>query len=149
MKNESRKITALLMVMVLGLSLFATACSKKDDADDAPEPTETNVYVSLDLPSDSDNGVEWTFEQDKELFSCEDTFLVDEGSETGSGELQSFELSPKASGTAILTFKCESKETTYTYEVEVAEDGSVSVKSSSGLSGETEVDAPQLVIEKN
>ena len=146
MKNERRIITALLMVMVLGLSLFVTACSKDDGGDDVPEPTDVNVYVSLDLPSDSDNGVEWTLEQDKELFSCEDTFLVDEGAGT---ELQSFEMKPVASGTATLTFKNESKETTYTYEVEVGSDSNVTVKSSKGMSGETEVDAPQLIVEKD
>lgn len=144
MKNEKRTLTALLMVMVLGLSLFVTACTK-DSGADGSEPTEVNVYVTLDLPSDEANGSTWKFEQDKKLFSCEDTFLMDES----NGELQSFELKPVAAGTATLTFTNESKETTYTYEVEVGKDSSVSVKSSSGVSGGTEVDAPQISIEKD
>lgn len=149
MKNKKRVITALAMVMMLGLSIFMTACSKDDSSGNVPDPDEVNVYMALDLPSDSDNGVEWTLEQDKELFDCNDTFLVDEGSEEGSGEVQSFELKPKYAGTATLTFRNESQDVTYTYDVEVDKDSNITLTGSKGVSGGSEVDAPEPVIEKN
>ena len=65
------------------------------------------------------------------------------------GEVQSFELRPINAGTAVLTFRNESTDTTYTYEVEVDVDkNEITVKSSKGMSGGSETEAPQPAIEK-
>ena len=151
MKNEKRIIVSLLMVLVLALSMLATGCQKKEpDIDDLPKPTKQPTVMTLDLNSDSANGEEWLFNQDDELFVWSDTFLVDEGSEEGSGELQSFELRPINAGSTMISFFNQSKDTTYTYEVEVSEDlSTITVKSSNGESGGTKVEAPEPVIEKN
>ena len=102
MKNDKVKFTSLLVVLVLGLSLFMSACSNDIDDDD-DDMGNTDLMAVVDFESDSDNGIEWSFEQYDELFYCEDSFSVDESADEGA-EMQSFSLFPKKAGDTTIRF---------------------------------------------
>ena len=147
MKESKSIISVLLVVMLLGVSLLMTACT--GDVEDMAETDDEGLLLTLDLPSDSENDNEWTFEQDDKVFSCEDMFLEDEGAETG-GEEQSFTLRPVKSGSTSIRFINKTTDTTYTYECTVnGSKDDVTIDSSKGESGGKEVNAPELVIENN
>lgn len=146
MKKYKRIISALMCALLLGASLLMTACS--GDAEDLAESEDEGILMTLDLPSDSDNGDEWTFEQDDKLFSCEDMFLEDEGEE--AGEEQSFTLRPIKAGSTSIRFINKTTDTTYTYECTVNDSkDDITVDGSKGESGGKEVNAPEIFVENN
>ena len=151
--KKDKRITSLLLVAVLLISTaFMTACFNAGDDDDYYEPDveDRMMIMTLDLESDSENGVEWIFEQDKELFDCEDYFLNNEEEEGSFSELQTFEMVPVDSGITTIRFICEANGTTYTYECEVSEDlNTIKINSSKGESAGTEVEPPDVVLERN
>ena len=150
--KKDKRVTSLLLVAVLMVSMvFMTACFGSDDEDDyyETEIAEGTVIMTLELDSDSDNGVEWELEQEDELFDWEESIMVNEGYEgDGSGEIQAFDLFPVEAGKTVLTFTCKATDTVYTYECEVGENlESVKILKSSGTSGGAEVEAPEPVLE--
>ncbi len=151
MKKDKRLIAGLLMIMLLASSAFLTGCFGDDEEEDIPVGGDGRMVMNLDLESDSDNGVMWEFEQDGDLFDCEDVFLVNEGYDgPGTGELHSFTLKPLRPGTTEVKFINESTSVTYTYEVEISENlDKITVLSSSGESGGEAVDPPNPILERN
>ena len=134
---------------MIATSFLLTACFS-DTEEDEPETEAGVAMLTLELPSDSANDITWEFEQNAEVFQCEDIFLEDEGAEEGSSELQTFTLTPGRSGEVTIRFINKSTETVYTYECEVLEDsGDIKVNSSKGESAGSEVEPPNVVIERD
>ena len=147
-------ITKLLLIsMVLVVSILSTSCFSNDDEEaiDIEDIAESGTLLSIELPSDIDNGIEWTLEQSEELFSYSDIFLEDEGAEEGSGEVQEFSLSPTKPGSTTLKFTNTDGSTVYTYECQVDDTlQDVKVINSSGESeGEAVANPPEPVIERD
>lgn len=150
MRINKLLLSSLLIVLLIGITIMVTACSKSetDNADGSDNYSE-NLLLTIELSSDSENGNEWSFEQDKDLFHCEEFFMEDEGNEEG-GEIQAFTLYPKASGSTTLKFTNESTSTTYTYECTVNDKlDDVTIDTSNGESNGESVDAPELILERN
>lgn len=147
MKNK-RFISILMMIMLLGFSVFLAACAEEDDGSEyIPDELDGLMTMTVELASDSDNGSEWIFEQDGELFECEDAFM-DNGE--GSSEKQSFLLIPQAAGKTTVSFTNEAESTTYTYECEINEDFSkITINNATGETAGEAVEPPEPVLERN
>lgn len=149
MKKDRRLLITLLIISLVSTMAFMTACSKDDEEDinDIPDSYDGKMLMTLDLESDSDNGVEWAVSQDKEIFSTEYVFLADENNEN---EVQSFTLVPDKSGSATVTFTNESTQTEYTYECTVNADMTeIEVENAKGVKEGQEVPAPEMSLERN
>lgn len=150
MRNKVLRNTLLAFIM-LGMIALMTSCFFNDDEDgDIPDIDSSMVMMTIDLPSDTDNGVEWELEQSQPLFAHEDSFMADEGAEDGDGEVQSFIFTPTKAGSTTLTFTSTDKKTTYTYECEINEaKDDITIKSSTGVSDGESVQAPEPYVEKD
>ena len=148
-KNEITKMFVMILVLICAVAL--TSCFKKDDEEITDVYMDAGVLLmSIDLNSDMDNGNQWELEQEPGIFEYEDIFLEDEGGEEGNNEVQSFTFYPKQSGKAVLKFTNKTTDTVYTYEVTVDEKvENITVDSKKGEAGGAEVEAPDLIIERN
>lgn len=151
--KKDKKFTSLLLIAAMLVSMvFLTACFGADDGDDA-EPSDLNdeaMILALNLESDSDNGVEWDFEQDKELFDCEYVFLGNEGDDGEESEEQAFTLRPVKPGDVKISFENKTTETTYTYNCHISDDlTDIAVTGSEGESAGSAVEPPNVVLERN
>ncbi len=152
MKKDRRLLTTLLIALLVGTSVFLTACfnNDEDDSDYVPETAGGAMTASLLLPSDSENGSEWSFEQETNLFTCEDAFVDNGGDEEGSSESQQFYLVPETPGTTTITFTNEAEGITYTYELEVSDDLTlITLNKSEGTQAGAAVEAPELKLERD
>ena len=152
MKTNKLLITTLLIFALLGFSVFLTACLNEDEEvgpEDVPEVAGGAMIMTVTLPSDSENGSEWVFEQDGDLFTCEEAFL-DNGSDDSSAEAQSFQLIPESAGTTKVSFTNQTEDTTYTYECEISEDlTDITINKSEGVKAGETVEAPTPVLERD
>lgn len=151
MKKDKRLITILLAVAMISSSMFLTACFGGGGDEEPSDLTDDVMMLSLDLESDSDNDVTWEFEQNAELFNCDDVFMEDEGYEgEGSGEVQSFTLRPVKPGEVSIRFINKSTETVYTYDCQISDDLSeITVTKAEGESAGEAVQPPNVVLEAN
>jgi len=151
MKKDNRLASILLIAAMLVSMVFMTACFKSDDSE--PEPSDLNdeaMILALNLESDSDNGVEWDFGQDPELFECESVFLGNEGDDGEESEEQAFTLRPVKPGDVKISFTNKSIDTTYTYDCHISDDLSdITVTGSEGKSAGSAVEPPNVVLERN
>ena len=147
-----RRIGAALM-MIGCMALLMAGCAKK-------EPQT----VTLTLPSNPTTGYEWMVSQDPELFEISSQFAEDvtenedeeEMALVGAGGTETFKLTPKAEGTATVTFTYERSwedaepEASMTYTLKVTKDMQISEEAFAGdLPGDMSElpELPQLVIE--
>ena len=134
-------ISILMITLMIGTALSATACSKED-----PEIPEGQAILVLDLDSDSDNGVEGEYKQSKEIFTVQSIFIENEAVQEGSGEMQEFTLIPDKAGTTTIEFTNATTKTKYTYDIEVNEEkDKLEVKSSTGEVDGAEAEAPEMI----
>ncbi|MCQ2563566.1 MAG: hypothetical protein MJ128_03635 [Mogibacterium sp.] len=150
MKKDKLKITSLLAAVLLVSMVFMTACFDSGDDEDYDEMdiAEGTAIMTIELESDSDNGVEFELEQEDELFDWEESIMVNEADE--GGEVQAFDIFPVKAGTTTLRFTCEANDTTYTYECEVGENlDTIKVLKSEGTSGGSAVEPPAPVFESH
>lgn len=148
MKKEKITIVSIIIAATLIASLFMTSCTRENEEDIDP-PQESNLLMTIDLPSDSDNGNAWEFSQDKDIFVVEEYFAEDQGAENVK-ELHVFTLFPKTAGNTTVTFTNKTTKTTYTYECKVADSmDDIIIESSKGESDGNQVDAPELTVELN
>ena len=137
------------IVIVFSISFILSSCTSEKE--DAGSVEEGGLVLVLNLESDSDNGIEWVFEQDDSLFKCVKAFLEEED-ENGeiNTEIQTFTLKPINEGNTNIRFVNSSDGTTYTYECKVDESiDNIIVDSSKGESSGKEVDAPEIIVERN
>lgn len=148
MKTNKLLITTLLIIALLGFSVFLTACLNEDEEDGGefvPDTAGGAMIMVVALPSDSDNGSEWEFEQDGDLFTCEEAFM-----DNGGSESQSFQLVPETAGKTKVSFTNKAEDTTYTYECEISEDlENIDIVKSEGVKGGETVEAPEPVLERD
>ena len=151
MKKDKRLIAILLATVMIASSLLLTACFRGGDDEEPSDLTDEVMTLSLDLESDSENGVTWKFEQNAELFSYEDVFLQDEGYEgEGSGEVQSFTLRPVKPGEVSIRFINKTTETVYTYDCQISDNlDEITVTKTEGESAGEAVQPPNVVLERN
>ena len=150
MKNNKYILKTILIIMTLVLAAFVTACSSNDDDGSDVEDLVDGVELSLEFPSDSDNGLEWKLEQSDNVFSCEDIFREDEGATDGNGETHLFQLRPVKAGSTTLVFTNSTGDTKYTYECQVDDKmENITVTSAAGEANGEPVDPPEPVIERD
>ena len=147
----TRKHVGAALMMIGAIALLMAGCAKK-------EPQT----ATLTLPSNPSTGYEWFVEQDQELFDidsemADDTDGNDEGEAlVGAGGMEVFTLTPKAAGTATVTFTYERSwedaepEASMTYTLKVTKDMQISEEAFAGdLPGDISElpELPELVIE--
>lgn len=148
--KDKRLLPSLMALLLLACVIAFTSCSKEEEEIPEVFMDAGVLYMTIDFSSDMDNGVQWELEQDPAIFESEYIFLEDEGGDDGSNEVQSFTLYPKKAGTTILTFSSTEEDTVYTYECSIDENlEDITVNNKRGESGGKEVEAPELIVERN
>ena len=143
MKKTTRMISGLLVITMLSIMALMTSCTNEPEEEEA---IDRGFSLILDLESDSEAGNTWKFEQSDKLFSCEEMLSEEEG----DGEIQSFVLRPVKAGSVTVKFSNKASDTTYTYECLIKDSlDDVTIESSKGESGGSDVDAPELVADNN
>lgn len=146
-----RWILSIALIMAMSMAvMMLTGCSGDDEDEDELVALTSDYAAYVTLPSDSDNGVEWEFEDQGDIFEYEDMFMIDDAYEgEGSGEEQEFYLYPKSGGTTTVTFTLDdgAEKTVYTYKVTVndAMDDIVIDEASGDKDGE-KVEAPEMTM---
>ena len=147
MKKYKNIAWILIFVMTIGFAFLMTACSGDDE--ESPDEYSEDILLTVELDSDSENGNQWEFEQDKEIFRCEELFIEDEGDDE-HGEMHVFEMFPIAAGTATLRFTNATTNTVYTYKCTVSEKlDDITVDDSKGESNGESVEPAEMFVERN